>query len=726
MRMTRHVLTSVLAGISLVASAAVGLSPSGAAHASGESAPSTTWQSYVLAPHDHTMQPASVYRADPRDGQIIGDPGATLPGGHGSVRLQSTGGRAGSPLLTLDFGQEVAGRIRVDVLDASQPRPQLHICYSESTRFMAVQPGQNGGETAYAPGCDTANIPGGTPGSAYTWDADSHQLPLTDAALPTTLTDPQIRGGFRYATFFLDGPGWVDLSHVSMQFTAVPGEKHPDAYQGNFLSSDDQLNRIWYAGAYTVQIDTTAADTGKAWPYQQGQPDTADAQVPFAAPGDEVIFDGGKRDRDVWEGDLAVEAPVAYLSTGDVASVRNSLVALASKQMPDGFVPPRSRNAGDTYGDDTFSGEYQTWFINNMATYYLYTGDRTFLQKWYPAIVRALGWLEGVRQQDPGGLIAFGSGPACGTYGYSDCGHGTYVNSLYVRNLRQVAGLAAALGYDADASVYRARAAEVAAAINSQLWDPAAGAYRQSRELPDVYPQDANVTAVLTGVADQDQARSSLAYLRAHNWSTYGSLMVPPGTAGDIPSHYEPFPSGFEVDARFATKGDTDSALALMRTYWGYQLTQDPGSTFWEKTDLNGQPAIGSFTSLAHGWASEPTTSLTTQVLGVQPTAPGFSRYLVQPHPADLRWAKGSVPTPHGAIRVHWTQHADAMDLTVSAPPGTQGRIAIPVTATANQVTLDGHVVWARSGPSSADLQDGYVVVTGLPAGTHRLAATTG
>lgn len=66
---------------------------------------------------------------------------------------------------------------------------------------MALQPGDNNGEAAYAPGCDSANIWVGYPGFEYTYKADSQILSL-DAP---TATDRQLRGGFRYATFFLDG-----------------------------------------------------------------------------------------------------------------------------------------------------------------------------------------------------------------------------------------------------------------------------------------------------------------------------------------------------------------------------------------------------------------------------------------------------------------------------------------------------------------------------------------
>ena len=49
-----------------------------------------------------------------------------------------------------------------------------------------------------------------------------------------------------------------------------------------------------------------------------------------------------------------------------------------------------------------------------------------------------------------------------------------------------------------------------------------------------------------------------------------------------------------------------------------------------------------------------PTYFLTTLILGVRPTRPGYSEYVLAPNPAGLEWAKGTVPTVHGAIIVDW------------------------------------------------------------------------
>ncbi|TKA06309.1 alpha-L-rhamnosidase-related protein [Actinacidiphila oryziradicis] len=688
------------------------------------------WQPYVLAPSGHTVRPVSVSSADPRGGSIAGDPKAAL-GGKPTVSLVGTGPRTTSPLLTLDFGKEVGGEIQVHVLSASSPAPQLHVCFSESKAEEALTPAQNNGEAAYAPGCDTANIWNGYPGVAYTSDSDSHTLPLTGStALPATVKDTQPRGGFRYATLFLDGPGTITLNDISLDYQAAPLQAHPADYKGWFLSSSNELNKLWYAGAYTVQSDTWMSNTAKSWPYTAGESDQSDAQVPHADASKEVIFDAAKRDRVVWQGDLAVEAPVTYLSTDDVSAVDNSLTSLAAQQLPDGYVPAESLVGQHNLDEERTYGEYVTWFVYNAYEHWLYTGDRSYLAANWSALTKAMNWLESVRAQDPQGLIAFGAVGSCGHYGYSDCGHETYVNALYVRNLREMAELATELGDSSQSAIYAARATTVANAINAQLWAPTVGAYRLSREIPNAYPQDANATAILTGVASPAQAAASLSYLRKNNWSTYGSLTVSPSTPNpSISPSYEPLPSGFEAEARLGSADTTRLSQLqgeqLLQTFWGYQLSQDPGSTYWEKVDTSGQPTIGQFTSLAHGWASAPTVALTNDVLGVTPTSSAYQTFDVVPHPGDVTWSQGVVPTPHGKISASWQSSRTGFTLRTTVPGHTTARLAVPTDGARVDVTLDGRLVWNGKpvGDTQATSQDGYIYVANVPAGNHTLRA---
>ena len=93
------------------------------------------------------------------------------------------------------------------------------------------------------------------------------------------------------------------------------------------------------------------------------------------------------------------------------------------------------------------------------------------------------------------------------------------------------------------------------------------------------------------------------------------------------------------------------------------------------------------------------------------------------PHPGDLAWSEGSVPTPHGPIDVSWRQGAAVASfrLTLDAPHGTSGSVWVPSTGPSHVISRDGRVVW-RHGVGvhgvSAHTQGGYVVFE-RQAGSH-------
>ena len=73
------------------------------------------------------------------------------------------------------------------------------------------------------------------------------------------------------------------------------------------------------------------------------------------------------------------------------------------------------------------------------------------------------------------------------------------------------------------------------------------------------------------------------------------------------------------------------------------------------------------------------------------PVEPGYRRWLIQPGLGDLRWARRNVPTPHGPIRVRWSQDRKGRRLrgVVSVPRGTSRRLVLPAGPNA-KVLVDG------------------------------------
>jgi alpha-L-rhamnosidase len=123
--------------------------------------------------------------------------------------------------------------------------PDLHVSYSEGGQYAS----QPSGDTD-----PTTGIP--RPGE------DPHRYDDYPVTGPGTISASLIEGGERYERISLTAPGTLTLSAAGIRFRAY--DATPEKYQGWFLSSDETLNRIWYAGAYTTQLNMIPAGSPTA------------------------------------------------------------------------------------------------------------------------------------------------------------------------------------------------------------------------------------------------------------------------------------------------------------------------------------------------------------------------------------------------------------------------------------------------------------------------------
>lgn len=153
-----------------------------------------------------------------------------------------------------------------------------------------------------------------------------------------------------------------------------------------------------------------------------------------------------------------------------------------------------------------------------------------------------------------------------------------------------------------------------------------------------------------------------------------------------------PFTSYFEGAARFEGARDVRGALDLVRRTWGSMAARDPGVTHWEGVGAGGSKYEGADTSLAHGWSTGVTPLLTTYVLGVRPTGPGFRAWSVDVvvDVEDVSWARGVVPTPYGPLGVSWRAlPGGEIEVVVDPPEGTAGTVGGPA-AGSERVGFEG------------------------------------
>lgn len=621
------------------------------------------WTRYVLDRDGRPVYPRRVIVLS-APSTVLHPRGLARPGG-GTTIL-----RSGAQLI-VDLGINTGGWVKAAVKGAHGG--PVSLSYSESTRYLQ-------------PGGDMQGW-----GSLGKNDGRSGRSDLIRRT--GRFKSRGLRGAERYILIQLPrGRFSIDALRVDTAHLAVG----PKDYTGHFLSSSRLLNRIWYAGAYTLDLDTAN--------------DPRRGQRRFR------LIDGAKRDRLVWLGDLAMEALAGRYTVRPLGPVIDgSLRLFACQQLPDGYIPMASdvnvrcpRRPGPANGPPAsvtrylpglaLSGSlpgYTAWWVIAVCDRFALTGDAPGTRVLLPVMRRAMGYFAA---HAPNGL--FETPPGAFNWRVFDQipQVDTYTNELWAQALEALAGVEGRIGSDTEAAQLRATAAAVQARLRSQLFDLSAGMFVGGAGLAD-HPQDANVGAVLSGVVQGEEAQQLLTRTDDLLEGQFGPLTSDLPDDPYVEQYVSPYMSGWQLIAELQQHQGL-AARSLIERLWGQMVDSDPHSTLWEAMAPDGTPKSldhGAIypgrTSLAHGWSTAPVYALSAYVLGMRPLSPGWRTWIVEPQTIGLRFAQGQVRTPLGALRSRWVSRPAGFKLTVDAPRGTRGTVAVPVESCLDFVTEDGHRV---------------------------------
>ncbi len=443
----------------------------------------------------------------------------------------------------------------------------------------------------------------------------------------------QIRRGFTYSYLLLrqmSGP--VKLRRVETLFSS-----YPQSRCGHFHSSDTALNEIWRVGAHTLRL--CAEDTYTDCPsYEQTH----------------------------WVGDARNEALIDWAINGDPRLWFRCLEQAAHSLERSPFV--------ESHVPSAWQNILPAWsflWMRSCREYLLWTGDWEGAARLFPWVERQVSGLEA--HLDERGLFAI---RAWNMFDWAamdtpSVGVVTHNNCFAVHALRDVADLADQLGKNARAAHFRAVADDLSRAINAHLWNEEKSAYPdclRGEKQSEVFSQQTQTVAFMAGVAsDFSDERAARCREMIHH--------LPDGfvAAGS------PFFEFFLLEAYAKEARDADF-LATIRRDWGFMIDQG-ATTFWEM--WSGRS--GRLTrSHCHGWSAAPTFFLSCHVLGVRPGGAGFSPVIIEPHPGDLKWCRGRVPTPRGDVEVQWENDPNApFELRIQAPFGVEIEVRLPREGTA-------------------------------------------
>jgi hypothetical protein len=430
---------------------------------------------------------------------------------------------------------------------------------------------------------------------------------------------PYSRRTFRYMKLlFPETPKPIELDEVSIENNTYPVEP-----RGSFRCSDDLLNRIWDVGAYTMRMSMLDHFCDCPW-----------------------------RERTIYGGDVYPENLIAHYAFGDPRLNRKTLRQMFALQLEDGAVLPY----GPYRGCDSFYPAWSAYIGLAFIDHYQLTGDRAFRDECWPNLVRLCDWAIGQMQRNDRFILC--SPEKGGKYAEwaaaAKVRYRPWEGFPFQVLLRRAGELARSISQNDHASRFAQAAEKTAAAIRQHM--------AESQAESHFGQYDAGLL-LWSGLPDAVQGCAGVRRL------------FEPGVHG-IDS---PFHGFFMLEGMFGY-GESHAAVDFIRRYWGDMIRRG-ATTFWEHFGLSWprdlQPDRG--LSLCHGWSAAPTYALPAHVLGVRPLEPGFAKALIAPHPADLSWASGKVPTPHGSLEVSWQRAAGQFRLQVNVPAGCSARVVLPI-----------------------------------------------
>ena len=503
-------------------------------------------------------------------------------GAHNPCIMKSTKKKKASILL--DYGQEIHGGIRLLVWNSS-------IAAGATVR---VRFGESVGEAMAEIG-----------GSQNATNDHARRDVKTEVGMMSM--NPIGETGFRFVRIDLeDTDAEIWLKSVPAIFVYKDVE-----YKGSFTCSDPLLNRIWDVGAYTVHLNMQ-----------------------------EYVWDGIKRDRLVWIGDMHPETTTIQAVFGEDDAVERSLDFIREETPLPGWM--------NNYAS------YTMWYVIIVYDWYFHTGKKEFLEK-------QREYLEGVAEQlsqyiDENGQDTVREGrfldwPSEGKAKVVDAG----VQAIHVWAVESLKKIFGILGDEkwvkkCEADLKKLRSYETD--------------YEDSKQ--------AAALLVINGMKDAVEVNEKL--LKQGGARGMSSFM------------------GYYILTARAMAGDYQGCLECIREYWGGMLSLG-ATTFWEdfdvrwlenasridelpeegKIDVHGTYGdfcyVGYRHSFCHGWASGATPWLSENVLGIQVMEAGCRKVKIEPHLGDLEWAEGAYPTPYGTIRVEHRKMKDgSIDTRIDAP----------------------------------------------------------
>ncbi len=479
--------------------------------------------------------------------------------------------------ILLDFGKEINGGIAVTTQDVSNGA-KYRIVFGESVMEALSDLGEKNSGNYHS---------------------------VRDMTVDAVFMSTQRFGdtGFRFAKIEAIG------GDITVRTAAAIPEIRDVEYKGSFKCNDELLNEIWNTGAYTVQLNMH-----------------------------DYLWDGVKRDRLVWIGDMHPETSTIKAVFGQDECVKRSL-DLIKNETPEG----EWMNGMPTYS---------MWWIIIHYDWFMHWGDIDYLKQQKEYMIKLANQITKWIDDD---FVALNL-----NYRFSDWssmeqkGEIEGIKSISCIALRRLTQIMDILGETALLEKCR----DYCKCLESEKTD--------DKNEPN------NRLSALTVLAKRCSEQSLKTVLETTEYEMSCFM-------------------GYYILLALSERGEYSKSLNLIRKYWGEMLRLG-ATSFWEefkmewaknagrideivpegKSDIHGDFGEHCYKqyrlSLCHGWASGPTAFLSEQIGGIEILEPGCKKLKISPNLGDLEWIEIEYPTPYGKVKVYSCKENGETKTTITSP----------------------------------------------------------
>lgn len=348
-------------------------------------------------------------------------------------------------------------------------------------------------------------------------------------------------------------------------------------------------------------------------------------------------------------GDTRLESLVTYVTSRDDRLPRKALQIFDWSRLSEGLTysryPSRHRQ---------ITPPFALWWVAMVHDFALWRDDMEFVKSLMPGVRAVLDAWHSYVNKD--GLIEapFGWNFCDWVPGWKegippdgDRGISSVLNWQLALVARQASELESWIGESEMSQRHLRFATSVAKATTTHFWDESRGLFADDLTHQH-FSEHAQCLALLSGFVDEDKKER-----------------VEQGLLEDPDLARTTIYFAFYLFETLRQMGRIDKFFTRLELW--FSLGKSGLKTTFEEAHID------TTRSDCHAWGAHPLWHYYASVLGIRPTAPGFSKVLISPQIGDLEHVSGTMMHPRGEIKVELKYEVGVLAATIALPEGTTG-----------------------------------------------------